>query len=92
MDARFRAIEESVKAAMAASDKAVDKAETNLTKRLDSMNEFRSSLNDILNRAASKVEVEALRDKIGDMRVQIGVTAALVSLVVSAVMAWLIRR
>lgn len=43
---RFAAMEKNIVAALAASDKAVTKAETAIEKRFDSVNEFRETLRD----------------------------------------------
>ncbi len=56
-DARFDAVEEKFKA----SEAAITKAEFNLSKRLDGMNEFREALKDAAARMATRNELELVR-------------------------------
>jgi hypothetical protein len=52
-------------ASLAASDKAISKAEVATEKRFESVNEFRQTLSDQTKSFISKVEFEALRDTNG---------------------------
>jgi hypothetical protein len=52
-------------ASLAASDKAISKAEAATEKRFESVNEFRQTLSDQTKSFISKVEFEALRDTNG---------------------------
>jgi hypothetical protein len=69
---RFTAMNEKTQSAIAASEKAVTKAEVSTEKRFDSVNEFRKTLADqateFLTRREYSSTHQALVDKIGDLR------------------------
>ena len=81
------------------TDKAVDKAEFALSKRLDGMNEFRDALRDQASRMATREQLDQLRERIIEMEKRAAVTSALVgmsvSVIVSVIVAllskWLIK-
>ena len=50
------------------NDRALDKAYAAMDKRLDGMNEFRDALKDQANRMATRSELEALEEKVEDLR------------------------
>jgi deoxyribodipyrimidine photolyase len=55
---RFTDQDAAVKAALAAAEKAVVKAETASEKRFDAVNEFRQTVNDIVNKMMPRSEAE----------------------------------
>jgi hypothetical protein len=68
VDIRFDAQEKAVNAALAASDRAVNKAEMASEKRFDAVNEFRAALNDssrlLMPRSESEQSYKVLANKI----------------------------
>jgi len=58
VDIRFDAQEKAVLSALAASDRAVNKAEMASEKRFDSVNEFRAALNDSARLLMPRLEAE----------------------------------
>ena len=72
VDTRFDAQKEAVNAALAASDRAVNKAEMASEKRFDSVNEFRAALNDSARLLMPRLECEqrfaALEKMISDLK------------------------
>ena len=58
VDTRFEAQKEAVTAALAAADRAVNKAELASEKRFDSVNEFRAALNDSARLLMPRAEAE----------------------------------
>lgn len=69
------AAEKAVAAALQAADRAVLKAEGSAEKRFESVNEFRSSLNDMVSRLIPREEADqrfgALREKLDTLRTSI---------------------
>lgn len=63
---RFDNVTEATKAALAASDRAVAKAEGAAEKRFDSVNEFRETLADQQRNLMPRSEVEILIKNLGD--------------------------
>lgn len=61
----FVAQEKAVQAALAAAEKAVDKALASNDRRLEGMNEFRSSLSDLQSNLITRREAVALIDAVG---------------------------
>lgn len=57
----------AIAAASAAAERADTKADTALEKRLDGVNEFRATLADQAKQLASRVEVEALEKRVGEL-------------------------
>lgn len=81
---------------------ALDIAQEALNSRLNTMNEFRGSLNDLAQHAATRDQLEAtkdkfdgtiavLRERLGDVKTQVTVIAALVSLLISMIMTLISR-
>ncbi len=68
VDVRFDAQEKAVQSALAAAEKAVIKAETASEKRFESVNEFRSTLNDysrtLMPRSEAEQALKTINDKI----------------------------
>ena len=75
VDTRFDAQKEAVNAALAASDRAVNKAEMASEKRFDSVNEFRAALNDSARLLMPRLECEqrfaALEKMISDLKMTV---------------------
>lgn len=78
------------------SDRAIDKAEMSMNKRLDGMNEFRDALKDQSSRMATRAEVEALNATVESIRRDNSkadgrnvVVAGVVSLMGGVLVAWL---
>jgi len=67
------------------SERAVEKAEFAVDKRLTGMNEFRDALKDQAGRMATIEQLDRLRDRVVEVEKRIAVTAAVVSLVISLV-------
>ena len=106
VDAKITALERRVTELDTLRSAAVESARLSMNERLATMNELRGSLNDMANRAATReqldahrvameIRIEAVQEKVGDVRVQVAVAAALVSLLVSlvvmAVSQWLLK-
>jgi len=51
--------------------------------KLASMNELRGAMNDLATHAATRDQLDALKEKVNEVKVQVAVVAALVSLLVS---------
>ena len=67
LDNRLAAEERTVDVRLRGMDKALSLAETAQDKRWDAANEFRASLNDILNRGVQRVEFDGLRERVNRM-------------------------
>lgn len=67
LDAARVAAKEGVNAAVSAAEKAVTKAETANEKRFESVNEFRKTLSDQTASFPSRVELQALADRVSDL-------------------------
>jgi hypothetical protein len=71
LTSRIDGLKENVGTAMAASDKAIGKADIAIEKRFDSVNEFRKSLDDMVNtllpRSEYQVQHQALVEKVNDL-------------------------
>jgi S-adenosylmethionine:diacylglycerol 3-amino-3-carboxypropyl transferase len=63
--------------------RAVETAAASLGHRLDAMNEFRGALSDLASKAATRDQLDALKEKVSDVKQHQAVTAALVALLVS---------
>ncbi len=72
-------------------ERAVDKAEVALGRRLDGMNEFRDALKDQASRMATSEQLDRVRDRVSETEKKIAVTAAIWSMVVSIVVGLAIR-
>jgi hypothetical protein len=72
VDTRFEAQKEAVTAALAAADRAVNKAELASEKRFDSVNEFRAALNDsarlLMPRAEAEQRMLTIESSIRDLK------------------------
>jgi hypothetical protein len=66
VDVRFEAQEKAVNAALAAAQKAVDKAESASERRFESVNEFRSALGDQARLLMPRIEAEQQFKTIGE--------------------------
>ena len=95
---RLTAINERTQERFALADAAVQKAETMLSKRLDSMNEFRDALRDQGSRMATRDELERLEKQIyalesrrANVDGQLYILAAALSLIVSLAVAFAVR-
>lgn len=64
---RFDAQSQALAAALLAAEKAVDKANTANEKRFESVNEFRQALTDQTSTFPSRVELNALSDRVTDL-------------------------
>lgn len=71
----FAAEQEFVKAALAAADKAVAKAETAAEKRFEALNEFRLSLSDqarlLMPRLECEKLIEAVKESVGKLELSV---------------------
>jgi hypothetical protein len=67
LTAALLAQEKAVQTAMVAAEKAVAKAETANEKRFESVNEFRKTLSDQTASFPSRVELNALADRVTDL-------------------------
>lgn len=67
LTAALLAADTAVRAAQAAAEKAVAKAEAATEKRFESVNEFRQSLSDQTASFPSRVELQALADRVADL-------------------------
>jgi multidrug resistance efflux pump len=72
VDTRFEAQKEAVTAALAAADRAVNKAELASEKRFNSVNEFRAALNDsarlLMPRAEAEQRMLTIESSIRDLK------------------------
>ncbi len=91
VDARLDALDRRVGELDANGKLAVEKAATALNARLDTMNEFRGALNDLASRAATRDQLDALREKVSDIRITVAVVSALMSLAISIGVALITR-
>jgi len=66
LTAALLAAEKAVQTALIAAEKAVAKAETANEKRFESVNEFRKTLSDQTASFPSRVELQALADRVAD--------------------------
>jgi hypothetical protein len=73
------------------TQRALDKAEQALSRRLDGMNEFRDALKDQSNQMATREQLDRIRDRVVEVEKRIAVTAAVWSLVVSIVVGLAVR-
>jgi hypothetical protein len=67
LTAALLAAEKAVQTALIAAEKAVAKAETANEKRFESVNEFRKTLSDQTASFPSRVELQALADRVTDL-------------------------
>jgi len=67
LTAALLAAEKAVQTALIAAEKAVAKAETANEKRFESVNEFRKTLSDQTASFPSRVELQALADRVADL-------------------------
>jgi hypothetical protein len=67
LTAALLAAEKAVQTALIAAEKAVAKAETANEKRFESVNEFRKTLSDQTASFPSRVELQALADRVSDL-------------------------
>lgn len=67
LTAALLAADTAVRAALTAAEKAVAKAETANEKRFESVNEFRKTLSDQTASFPSRVELQALADRVSDL-------------------------
>jgi len=67
LSAALLAAEKAVQTALIAAEKAVAKAETANEKRFESVNEFRKTLSDQTASFPSRVELQALADRVTDL-------------------------
>lgn len=67
------------------TDRAVEKAEAALGKRLDGMNEFRDALRDQAARMVTRTEFDALKDRLADVDKRASLTAATVGTIVGVI-------
>jgi hypothetical protein len=67
LTAALLAADTAVRAAQAAAEKAVAKAEAATEKRFESVNEFRKTLSDQTASFPSRVELQALADRVADL-------------------------
>lgn len=77
------------------SDRAIEKAEFALGKRLDGMNEFREALKDQTALMATREQLDILRAQVAEVDKRGTVTAAIVSLAISimvSLIAWAILK
>jgi hypothetical protein len=76
---RFTDLETALRAALAASEKAIIKAETATERRFDSVNEFRQTLTDqaaqFLTRDVFDVEMKTLRERHQEITNQLSISA-----------------
>jgi hypothetical protein len=75
VDIRFDAQEKAVNAALAASDRAVNKAEMASEKRFDAVNEFRAALNDssrlLMPRSEAEQSYKVLANKVETLETRV---------------------
>ena len=101
-DARIDALADRVTELAVTAKEAIQERTSALNTRLDAMNEFRKSVDDIANKAAtrhemdamkeaSRLELDVLKEKFNDMRAQATVSSTLVSILVSVAMILLSR-
>jgi len=68
MQAALQAAEKAVDRAMTAAEKAVTKAEAATEKRFEGVNEFRQALSDQTATFPSRVELQALAERLNDLQ------------------------
>src|ERR1700685_214980 len=75
VDIRFDAQEKAVNAALAASDRAVNKAEMASEKRFDAVNEFRAALADsarlLMPRSEAEQRMAAIEKMVNDIKITV---------------------
>ena len=74
-----------------ATQRAIDKAEQALGRRLDGMNEFREALKDQANRMATQEQLDRVRDRVIEQEKRAAVIAAFWSIIVSISVGLLVR-
>jgi hypothetical protein len=74
-----------------ATQRALDKAEQALGRRLDGMNEFRDALKDQSNRMATQEQLDRVRDRVIEQEKRAAVVAAVWSIIVSVIVGVLVR-
>lgn len=74
LTAALLAADTAVRAAQAAAEKAVAKAEAATEKRFESVNEFRQTLTDQAASFPSRVELQALADRVADLATRLDKT------------------
>jgi uncharacterized membrane protein YfbV (UPF0208 family) len=74
LTAALLAAEKAVQTALIAAEKAVTKAETANEKRFESVNEFRKTLSDQTASFPSRVELQALADRVSDLATRLDKT------------------
>lgn len=90
-EARIEALDRRVSELARYHDQAVSDRAASLDARLASMNELRGALTDITNKAATRHDLDGLRDKLSDVKTQAAVLGALASILISLVMIFLAR-
>jgi len=61
---QIEAVEDSAKLALDAADKATDKADATFEKRMDTTNEWRGALDDVMKRLATIQQFETLKERV----------------------------
>jgi len=64
---------------------AVDKASQSIDRRLEAMNEFRKTINDVQSQSATKEQLETIKDRVTDIRIQVAAWAVLASIVTAII-------
>lgn len=90
-DGRLAEFDKRFEQQRAATERALDKAEQALGRRLDGMNEFRDALKDQAARMATQEQLDRVRDRVVEQEKRAAVVAAVWSIVVSIVTGVLVR-
>ena len=90
-DGRLAELEKRIEQHRNATDRALDKAEQALGRRLDGMNEFRDTLRDQAGRMATQEQLDRVRDRVIEQEKRAAVITAVWSIVVSIVVGVLVR-
>jgi CHASE3 domain sensor protein len=92
---KIKSLEERLDQQRQYMERAVDKAEVALGRRLDGMNEFRDALKDQSARMATQEQLDRVRDRVIEVEkraaVQAGIWSMIVSIVVGLAIRWLVK-
>jgi len=90
-DGRLLELDKRIEQQHVSTQRALDKAEQALGRRLDGMNEFRDALRDQSNQMATREQLDRVRDRVIEQEKRVAVIAAVWSIVVSVVVGVLVR-
>lgn len=91
LESKVLELEKRLEQQRISTERALDKAEQALGRRLDAMNEFRDALKDQAARMATQEQLDRVRDRVIEIEKRTAVTAAVWSLITSIIVGLTVR-